>query len=309
MLWRYRIPVAVVCSFGLLVLAQGDVARGQFPGVQRQRRGMPKHAAAKAPLVEASGTIDAVAPGLIRIKTPIGQLWVLQVSRETKVRVTGTAKKDVLRPGSFIRFTADVDKPQSRAQDQVGKLTLFTPSRERPPGAFPDQKGLDLAAGDNAFGADLPGKKPRAKRKAARGKETRPPIERFEIFGQIRGISKEGKLTVYVPLNRYFKPPLEIELSEEPEIELDLTGISAFRLAKKGDEVEARGRQVSPATPLSPAAAQLTELTIKLAEPWTVVQPKKPVPRRPARSRRAKAEEAEEAVEAEEAKEADQDNP
>jgi hypothetical protein len=120
-----------------------------------------------------------------------------------------------------------------------------------------------------------------------------PPVEQFQIGAQIRSI-KKGKLTLFAP-NPYFRPALEIELAEEPEISLDLGGLKYLMLVKKGDKiVESRGTQVGQ------NRAQLTEVVIELAEPFGTQQaPGKRPPRRSARpSRRATTEEPEgEAVE------------
>jgi hypothetical protein len=259
---------------------------------------MQKPAPVKPATVEAAGTIEAIAPGRIQIKTITGEPWLLVASRETTIRVTGTAKKDVLRRGSFIRFTAEVDKQRSQVQGEVAKLTLFTPSRERGLGVFPEQGGLDMEALATPFGLEPPKADRGGKRRSARNQDAGPAIERFEIAGQIGGVNKEGKLTVFVPpRNRYVRPPLEVTLAEDPEIELDLAGPKALMLAKKGDQVEARGRQVGP------AASQVMELTIQLAEPWTMVRPKKVPRRKSTRSHRTKTEEGKEAVEAEKGEE------
>lgn len=298
MLARYRFPVAVGCTFALLVVTWGTTAWGQFPvRGGEQRRPMQKRPPDKPATVEAAGTIEAIAAGRIQIKTITGQPWLLVASRETKIRVTGTAKKDVLGRGSFIRFTAEVDKRRSQVQGEVAKLTIFTPSPERGLGVFPDQGGPDMEALATPFGLEAPKAKPTGKRRPTRNQDAGPAIESFEIAGQIAGVSKDGKLTVFVPRNRYLRPPLEVTIAEAPEIELDVAGPKALMLAKKGDQVEARGRQVGP------AASQVMELTIQLAEPWTTVRPKKVPRRQSTRSHRTRTDEAKDAVEAEKGEE------
>jgi len=243
-------------------------------------------------MVDASGTIEAVAPGLIQIKSIAGELWLVRLTRETTVQVTGEAKADVVTVGSFVSFVADVDKRRSQVQEKVDKLTLFTPSPERQFGAFPDQGGLGADAGSGPFGADPFGGKPRVAQQPRADKDTGPPVERFEITGRISGIKKNGKIFVYAP-NTYFKPAVEFELAEDPEIQLDLSGLTMYTLAKPGDKVQARGRQVGQ------NMVQATDLTIELAEPYTTVQPKKKPPRKATRSSRRKPDEPEEAGEAE----------
>jgi hypothetical protein len=253
-------------------------------------------------MVQPGGTVEAIGPGFLQIKSLTGQQSVIQLLENTTVHVTGTAKVDVIGPGTFISFVAEVDKRRSEVQGKVGKLTLFTPSAERPLGAFPG------GAAGAALGADPFGANPAAQPPAA-GADNGPPVETFELVGQIKGIDKNGKLMLFVP-NQYFKPAVEIELTEEPEIHLDLSGPAMLRFVKPGDKVQGRGRQVTP------NVAQVTELTIQLAEPLTTVkskEPKKKPTRRTTRSSRRKrgqpdkTAEAEEAAEAEEEAEADQE--
>jgi len=261
-------------------------------------------AAPRNPPVDASGTIEAMAPGLLRIKSVTGQPWMLQVTRESTVHVTGTAKPDVLSTGGFISFVAKVDKRQSRIEDKVGKVILFTLSPERPLGAFPSQRGLGDGAAAEPFGADQPGGEPAAREKPNRRKEEGPTVQEFEIVGRIAGIDKTGKIRVFAP-NNYFRTPVQIELTEEPEIELDLTGPTMLSLAKIGDKVLGRGSQVAP------NLVRLRELTIELAEPFTTVKPKqarKKPTRRTTRSSRRKRAEAEEPEQGAEPKK-DQDEP
>lgn len=221
-------------------------------------------------MVQPSGTIERIGPGLLQIKSVTGQQLILQVQENTTVHVTGAAKADVIASGTFISFVAEVDKRRSEVQDKVGKLTLFTPSPERPLGAFPG--GVAPAA----LGADLLGANPAAAQPPAvapppaRGADAGPPVETFEIVGQIKGIDKSGKLTVLTPPHPYFKPAVQIELTEDPEIDLDLSGPAMLRFVKPGDKVQARGRQVAP------NVAQVNELTVQLAQPLTTGQKKQP---------------------------------
>lgn len=290
---RFRSQVAVFCIASVLVLAWVASVSAQV-----QRGAAPRN-----PPVDASGTIDAMAPGLLRIKSVAGQAWMLQLTRETTVHVMGTAKPDVLRPGGFISFVAKVEKRQSRIEEKVGKLTLFTLSEERPLGAFPSQTGFGDAGSEPAT-AEQPDAEPDARKKPNRRKDEGPAVQEFEIVGRITGIDKTGKIKVFAP-NTYFRTPVQIELTEEPEIELDLTGPTMLRLAKIGDKVLGRGTLVAE------SVVRLRELTIELAEPFTTVHPKeekKRSTRRTSRSSRRKQVEPEEPEEGAEPKK-DQDEP
>jgi hypothetical protein len=131
----------------------------------------------------------------------------------------------------------------------------------------------------------------RAKWQARAAADAGPVVERFQIAGRIAKRNRDGTITVYVP-NPYFRPNLEMELAEEPEIELNLTGPAYLALVRPGDQIQARGNQVGP------NIALVTEVTITLAEPFTTIQPKKPPRRTPRSSRRTPAA-TEEAVELE----------
>ena len=295
MLSRYRFRAAAYGTAGLLVLLCAGAVRAQ----------RPVHPQMRPQLVDATGTVEMVGPGWIGMKTAAGSAWMLQITPQTTVLLTGTAKPDVLARGQCIRFIAEVDKRRSKVQDKVDKLIVFTPSPERQLGVFPDQGGLGAAAGPNPFGqAPGLGQTPAAGRSPGKARDTGPPVESFEIAGQISGI-KKGKFTILAP-NPYFKPILEIELTEDPEIELDLAGPNLYTFAKKGDKIEARGSQIGR------TAALVSEMTIELAEPLTTVQPKKTPPKRRARTSRsrraARAEKADEGEEADDDEETDEED-
>ncbi|HUT90808.1 MAG TPA: hypothetical protein VMY37_14990 [Thermoguttaceae bacterium] len=302
----FRLPVAVFGSVGLLVLAQAGTTCAQRP-----MRGPMAGRPAPVP-VNTGGTIEAIGRGLIQIKSVGGQPYMLQLAERATVHVTGTAKKDVLGPGSFVSFFAEVDKRRSEVQEKIGELTIFTPSPQRPLGAFP---GGRPAAGPDGFGAnpleatpdagvqapdagqppaDARQTRSRGRRAHAEDEDEGPPVDNFEIVGRITGIDKTGKLTVYAP-NPYFKSAVQIELTEDPHIELDLADARMLTIARPGDKVLVRGQQVAP------NAIQVNEIAVELAEPFTTVQPEEPgkkPPRRTTRSRRGRAE-PEEAAEGE----------
>jgi len=309
----FRLPIAVVGSVGLLILLDAGTVRAQFP-----RRGPMPGRPAPIP-ANPSGTIEAIGRGMMRIKSLAGQPYILQIQREAKVHVTGTAKKDVLGVGGlvFISFFAEVDKRQSEVQNEVGELTLFTFSAERPLGAFPGARpaiSADPAEGDAAQDAktDDPAaaapdaEKPPADARKSRSRSRRsragdddegPDVDGFEIVGRITGIDKTGKITVYVP-NPYFNSRIQIELTEDPHIDLDLTDLRSLAMARPGDKAIARGQQVAP------NVVQVNEIAVQLVEPFTMVQEEreKKSSRRSSRSRRDQAEK-EEAAEGEKAEE------
>jgi hypothetical protein len=276
---RLAIRVSATILVGSAALGTG-VSQAQFPGrPQRQ----PQR-------VEPNGTIALIGRGVIALTTAAGETWRVQVAPNAQVQVLGTATPDVLAPGQYVAFTAQVDKKRAAVQDKVTKLKIFTPSEHQMVGAFPGQGGL----GAGGLGAGAGGAPP-VKQDRGAAADTGPPVEEFEIGAQIRSI-KKPKLSLFAP-NPFFRPTFEIELAEEPEISLDLAGMKYAMLAKPGDRIQARGTQVGP------NAAQVNEVTIELAEPWGSQQAaanKRPTRRKTRSSRRAAAQaeaDAEEEVE------------
>lgn len=275
MLSYFRERLAALLSVVLLLATHAHTACGQIP---------PRAAPPAGAVIDTTGTVEAISlEFMLQIKSVAGQLYVLQLTQNSKLQVTGTAKVDVLAPGSFLSFVANVDKRRSTIEKKVEKLTLFTPSIERPMGAFPSQGGVESPLSPDPFAAAKPNRAKPPRRKRARKEKDKDDdgsvVESFEIVGRLAGIDKRGKLTVYVP-NNYFKPAVQFELADDPEIELDLTGVAMYRLAKPGDKVKVRGKQVGQE--LGQNLVQVMEATITLAEPFTTV-PTDPTKKKPAR--------------------------
>lgn len=171
----------------------------------------------KIPL-NASGTLQAVAPGKMIIKAAGDEMWMVTINKATEIHVVGTAVPEFLRPGMFVKFKANLDQ-KGRAQEPIGKLTIATPSETEIPGAFPDQGAAGFGAGGGAANA---------------GGGEGPPVSAYQVFGQIRGIDKKGKMSVFCgPAGA-----VTVELAENPEIEVD---VADLRLASQGDKVMASG--------------------------------------------------------------------
>lgn len=281
-----RAALATSVVLGLAVPIRGQALQpraGRAPGVIQL---MP---------IQLEGTVAAVRPGMVAVTTAAGETWALRIPRQAEIRVTGTAEPDVLRPGLYVRFIAPVDKRRSRVEEKVGKLTIFSPSQGvgRMPGVFyPGQEGeapgLQPKPGmpPRLPRPQLPGVQPDAPqpqegpapRRAARGREaekrpkTGTDIETFDIRAQIKAV-KGRWLTVYAR-NAFFKPTLRFELTDKPEITLDL---NSYTLAKSGDKISARGVQIAP------QAVQAMRVEIELAEPLSNSRkkPKRPAGKRP----------------------------
>lgn len=260
--------------------------QGFVPG-----RGQPRGDAQQLPKIEASGTIEVLTPMGLQIATPAGQKWQLVLERECKVELTGKALPDVLRPGVIISFTASIEKKTGHATEKVDSLVICSIDQNHQLGVFPEQGfggealgegpgfgemgGVGLGQGPNGFGAPggpgaLGGPAERPSR-AGRGRQNPQddiPVERYQVCGRISSITKMGKITVVAP-NPHFRAPIEIEVGENPNISLELSGREAMTFIRPGAKLTGKGVQIGP------TAARMSELSIELTEPLTFAPPKK----------------------------------
>ncbi|GAB6164828.1 hypothetical protein JCM19992_08280 [Thermostilla marina] len=273
---------AVVFSAGPAVAQWGmPFPPGNTGRMNQQRRPQQNQLPslpANLPRVEASGTVMGVTGGMIQLQTPAGQMWRLAPARECKITVTGKAKPDVLRPGQFVAFVADVDTRTGMVPEKVTQLKIFTVSQQMQLGVFPEGQaplgdgngeagpgvggrmpGLG-GVGGAPTGRPLPGRAPAAPVE---------PIQRFEVRGRLTGVSRTGEFTLAAP-NAYIRGPIRFSVAEEADVELEISGPSAAGLIHKGDAVTATGVQVGP------NMAQVRELNVELAEPLSAAKPERP---------------------------------
>ncbi|MCS7237342.1 MAG: hypothetical protein NZ899_03625 [Thermoguttaceae bacterium] len=245
-----------------------------FPGAPREGPGGPP---GEMPLLEASGIIQAVGPGMIRIVTPEGQAWVLQVAPDAKVEVLGPATREVLRPGQLVRFVAEVDRRKGTVESPVESILIFTVNyskAETQPGVFPEATGQEGPPGVAApeGGALVPdgvrrtpppgsGRSRMGRKPSGANGEALPPIVRLDIRGRLSGITRQGRLVVSPPPNIYLRGPIEISLADQADIRVDISQPQAYTMASPGDRVRAKGFQVGP------NAGVVSEVVIELATP------------------------------------------
>jgi len=271
-------------------------AAGQFPQMGPQGmmpgRGQPRGNAEQFPRIEASGTVEVLAPMGLQIASPSGQKWQLILERECKVELTGKALPDVLRPGLIISFTASIEKKTGHATEKVESLVICSIDQEHQLGVFPEQGIGSGALGNAAAGGEMggagPGQVPNAfgapgggfgnlggpaerPSRSGRGRQNvqdETPVERYQVCGRISGITKLGKITVVAP-NPHFRAPIQIEVGENPDISLELSGREAMSFIRPGAKVAGKGVQIGP------TAARMSELSVELVEPLTFAPPKK----------------------------------
>jgi hypothetical protein len=260
----------------LLALTVAAEAQQFFPrGRDRERIQLEPFA--------ATGTIAGVGRGQIQIVTVTQQKWLVAVSPQAVVHVTGTAEPDFLRPGMFIRFTAALDK-KGKGQEPVGELTIFTPSAEMGIGVWPE----GMAVGD--VGAEQPAQPPNPFGGAfGVGTPAVPPdTGRYMVAGRFVK-ERNGKLLVY-----FGSGTAEIELAENPAIKVD---VADYTVAKQGDSISVTKGQMYPnqpmiiqANPNAVGQAMALEMEIQLSQPLTgprkkPLRPETPKPDRPGRGR------------------------
>lgn len=303
-----RFPLAIT---GLVALWLVGLPNG-LVGQVRRGRDLPR---VDLPQLEARGTVEAmVAPNVIKIVSDSNQSWFLRVSPQSRIEITGKAAPDMLSPGQNIKFVAKVNTKYGRIEEPVDKVTLFAPSMLDPLGALPEEDAAAAAAayaaakkggregaepapafgfGQAQQGAGAAGLGARHAPGAARaGAKARAPLsDSYEIKGRISSI-KADKVTLSVP-NPYFKSTLRFDLAAEVDVSVQMEGTAAQcpLIARPGDKVEARGRQVAE------NGGDVNEIKITLTEPLTAETQKKPRAKLPATGRTKKSEDADEPAE------------
>ncbi len=87
--------------------------------------------------VNLQGKIVAVQRGLIKVVNDENQEGLIQIDPEkTKVNVTGTALRSVLRNGMFVRFSGRFKR--GTATEPIEMLQIFEPTEGLGIGVFPD---------------------------------------------------------------------------------------------------------------------------------------------------------------------------
>ena len=228
-------------------------------------RAQPAPQAQPLPTFNLSGTLNALNANGFVLTTEAGFTWLLQAKRDTKVELTGKAKPAFLAPGQCVNVFATLDLHEGTMQGKARRLTVFSPGDKRAFGILPDlgfgeleeatrarQQTSEKPPGstdqtDEAVSKAEPDQVSHSDAKEPQNKRRRPAkTGSFAINGRIIGV-KNGKLTVQVPPNPFVPTSLTIEVAEDADIDVELTGLSALRLALSGDHIQASGDQVADA--------------------------------------------------------------
>ncbi len=203
------------CGYMSLVAAAGLCSLGlgaQQPGAMPQ----------PTENFEAEGVIDQIMPGRFQMTTNANQKWMIWITPQTRMELTGTATADFLRPGLCVRLHAAVDK-QGNVTNKVEQLTVFTPDRRT---TF----GLWSEAGKEQFG-------------------TAGESKVYEVVGRIAA-AQQGKLAVAAG-----SATLKLELADSAKIDVNLNDLS---FARPGDKVTVRGKMF----PGQPGMGQAVEVRV-----------------------------------------------
>jgi hypothetical protein len=225
---------AVACGCWCSLLWVSTAAAQPRPGGQQ-----PQRLAAD----DGKGTIEAIGPGMLRLKLKGGNSWLVLPAPNAKIAVEGTASREMLQPGQFVSCAVSLDELGKAAEPVMQVI-------------FPGGGAPGVVAG--GLGIAEPG----AKRVA--GKR---PAGQYLVSGTIRQVEDE---TVTVQAGR---EKFELQVPADATL---LVKTSNVTLAAAGDEVEVEGLY------LQPGELQATLLSIKLAKPVAPPPGKQRPGRRPA---------------------------
>ena len=228
--------VSRVVRMGLFVFVIGLLAvpvSAQF-GAQGRGPGGRKQPGVKEPPPErfsASGTVEAVIRGKIKIKSTTDQVWIINVTKGTEVVVKGEADPETLTRNMWIRATMGIDR-KGRTHKPVAALTVISRREDTVVGVFPTQ-----AAG----GFDEPAADPKA------AQDPNATTD-YDVVGMLTGM-KKGKYTVKT-LAGNKQVDVEFEMTEDAKVDVS---VDDYSLAKPGDEITVSGTIVRQAPgPVNP---------------------------------------------------------
>ncbi len=190
----FRLCVALVAALGIIAAASPAVA---------QKKEKPK---IEWEDWQGEGTVVGVRGSALGMLLR-GEQWVGMVAPIAKVSVTGTANKDVLRPGMVVRLNAEFDRKSNTTVEPVKELEIASPRPGERTGIISD----DETGGKKG----LP-----------------PPTLKLQIFDVINAV-KDNTLT----FKRY-----KVELAPDVAIKVDVTDASVL---SQGDEVtKVKGKRI-----------------------------------------------------------------
>ena len=208
--WLGLIVVALVP-----LLAECAPAQNRKPKLQWER-------------FNGEGTVAAYQNGAL-LMTLEGQRWVGAVMPASKVKISGFANRNVLRPGVVVRLSAEFDRKTFAAPEPVTELEIVSPRPGDRAGVFPDEV-IDPTE---------------------RKKGPPPATARLRIFDAITGVKE----------NTLFFKKYHVEVAPDATITVDLADPS---LLSSGDTVKkVKGRRLKG----TQGRLVIEELEAEMAQP------------------------------------------
>jgi len=245
------------CRCLIVLLVAGSVlSQVRSSPAQGQRRPLPYNPLQQRPLqpqptaapVTFSGTLQDMKGGLLEVASASQGPFLVKIDpRHTKVKCTGTAEKEFLRPGLYVRFSGDFDN-RGAAKGELAELAIVSLSETVRQGVVQNSPA----------GLAEP---PKKKVKYEGGN--------YLVIGQIKGV-KNDQLEVTVP---GVPSGLKVSLAETAKINVEADDVS---LVQQGDEIEVKGNLVQPGQNGQPGQVVAGDVTIKLAKPLSAQSKKKP---------------------------------
>lgn len=186
-----------------------------------QARGKKKTDEPKRQRFDSHGTIEALLPNsIIKFTLSTKESWFVKLEAPkrhrdkktrqvtykggTEVQVTGTAVKEFLRPGMFVRFSAALNA-KGRSSEEIDLLTIFTPNEQRKLGIF---------------------------REGFAEEEEQDNTTRYLVAGQLASF-KKGRLSVAIGRRK-----VQVTVAADATIKVDVNDLS---LVRPGDKIEVKG--------------------------------------------------------------------
>ncbi|MCA9248162.1 MAG: hypothetical protein KDA42_13635 [Planctomycetales bacterium] len=232
---------------------------------------------AKGPKREAQrvtlrGKIYGVRPGQIAmVSADNNQPWIVAVpNNPAAVTVEGEGGPELLGPGLFVQFSAELDK-RRRAQSDVKEVMVFTPSEGYVPGVTEqaavvnfgsDVPDLNLGGGLASALDDDDAEEKTSDGESATDKPEAPKVPTVNVLvsGQVRGFAK-GEMTVIAGR----AGSIRIPVAEDAKVSINT---SNYGIAMQGDEIEVDGSFYQQ------GQLSARSVTIKLAERQPIEPPK-----------------------------------
>ncbi len=189
-------------------------------------------AAAQLAPIEASGTVKAVTPQAISIRTDTGEtlIGLIDPSRidenvkyegipELRLQISGVESADFLKQGMYVRLEAEVEN-QRTVKHPVSQVTVITRTKDSVFGLLPNAIGGGDAKPD------------------ARDFGERAVVENYLIAGQLTYASR-GSITIALPENK----TISVRLTPDAAVNI---AASDVRLIRPGDKIHAEGIATRP---------------------------------------------------------------